>query len=166
MFGGRVVRYGGKGMPPQTHAEPLPWACSPIWVSPFPGASRLYRIRHILSHWGQTRQFLATYVPEPQTSPCMLFGWWLGLWELPGIRVSWDCWSSYGVTISFSSFSPSPNSFLGVSNLSPMHGCQYLCLSQSAAGRASQRTAMLDNSYKGKHLIGTGFRVSEICHSG
>jgi hypothetical protein len=36
----------------------------------------------------------------PQTSPGMLFGWWLSLWELPGVRVSWHCWSSNGAAIS------------------------------------------------------------------
>ena len=23
-----------------------------------------------------------------QTSPCMLFGWWLSRWEFPGVQVS------------------------------------------------------------------------------
>ena len=38
---------------------------------PFPGASRLYRIRHILSHGGQKRQSSTTYMvwdrPTPDT---------------------------------------------------------------------------------------------------
>jgi hypothetical protein len=32
----------------------------------------------------------------PRVSLCMLPGWWLSLWELPGVWVSWDCstWDS------------------------------------------------------------------------
>jgi hypothetical protein len=52
-----------------------------------------------------------------------------------------DC-SSYGVAIPFSSFSPSPNSFIRVSDLRRIVGCKSLHLSQSAADRASQSTAM------------------------
>jgi hypothetical protein len=78
----------------------------------------------------------------PQTSPCMLFGWWLSLWELPGAQISWYSWSFHGVGIPLSSFSSFPNSSIGVSSLCLMLACEYY-LAQSAAGRASQRTAML-----------------------
>jgi hypothetical protein len=37
--------------------------------------------------------------------------------------ISWYCCSSYGVAISFTSFSPSPNSIIGVPWLIPMVGC-------------------------------------------
>ena len=35
---------------------------NPYQASPFPGASRFSRIKHIFSHWGHTRQFSAVYV--------------------------------------------------------------------------------------------------------
>jgi hypothetical protein len=38
-----------------------------------PVASSLYRIRHIFSHWGQTRQFSANHVLEA-ASICFLVG--------------------------------------------------------------------------------------------
>ena len=66
------------------------------------------------------------HVYLPQTSLCMLPGWWLGLWVFPGVQVSWDCWSSYGVALPFSFFNPSPNSTVGVPNFSPMVGCKCL----------------------------------------
>ena len=47
-----------------------------------------------------------------------------------------------GVTLSFSFFNPSPNSTIGDPDFSFVVGCKYLLLSQSDAGRASQRTAM------------------------
>jgi hypothetical protein len=50
----------------------------------FSGASCLYRC--ILFHWGQTKQSSSTYMPGSQTSPCMHVGWWLSLWELPGVQ--------------------------------------------------------------------------------
>ena len=65
----------------------------------------------------------------------MLFGWWLSLWELSGVQVSWHCWSSYVVAIPFSSFNPSPNSSIGICKLSPMLGGGYLHLVQLAAGK-------------------------------
>jgi hypothetical protein len=53
----------------------------------------------------------ATYVPwGPWSSPCMLFGWWLSLWELPEVQVSWLCWSFCRVPIPFRVFNPSSNS--------------------------------------------------------
>jgi hypothetical protein len=118
----------------------------PRSTSPFPGALSLYRIRYIISHWNQTRQSSATYVPEwgrvSSDQPAYALGWWLSFWELPGVQVSWYCWSSYGVAIPFITFTPFPNSSIGVPKLSPMLGRKYLQLSQSAAGRASHRSAM------------------------
>ena len=48
-------------------------------------ASSLYRIRHTLSHGGQTKSLLHMSM-EPHTITDMLFGWWLSPWELPGSR--------------------------------------------------------------------------------
>jgi len=64
------------------------------------------------------------------TTPCKLIGWWLSLWELPRIQVSWHHWSSYGFAIPFSSFNLSPNSSIGVPVLSLLPGCICICLSQ------------------------------------
>lgn len=44
------------------------------------------------------------------TSPCMLLGFWLSLWELWGDQVNWHSCFSYGVAIPFRSFNPSSNS--------------------------------------------------------
>lgn len=45
-----------------------------------------------------------------RNSQCMLLGWWLHLWDLLGSpRVSWNCWSSYRVTLLFSFFQFFPN---------------------------------------------------------
>jgi hypothetical protein len=61
-----------------SHITPLPPAF------PFPGSSNLYSIRHIFSYWGKTTILLLCMCQGPQTSPCMLLGWWLSLWELWG----------------------------------------------------------------------------------
>jgi len=41
--------------------------------------------------------------------------WWLSLWKLLGVWISWDCWSSW-VALPFSFFSPSLNSTIGVTD--------------------------------------------------
>ena len=91
---------------------------------------------------------------EPWTNLCMLFGWWLSLWELPGVQVSWHFWSSGGVAIPFSSVSPSPNSSTGVPDLS-LNGCT----SQSAARRASQRIAMRGSCLQVQYTVSHSVRV-------
>ena len=89
---------------------------------PFSGALTLSRIRHTFSHWDQTRQSSPMYVPGAMDQPMYVLWWWLSLWELPGVQVSWHCSSSYGVDICFSSSDPSPNCSLGVLYLYPMPG--------------------------------------------
>ena len=41
----------------------------------------------------------ATMCQEIWSIICMLLGWWFSLW----VRVSWQCWASYGDTIPFDS---------------------------------------------------------------
>ena len=146
---------------PANYAFPHP-------ASPFPGASSLYRIRCILSHWGQTRQSSATYKPGRAVcvcvcvcvwwaNPCILFDWWLGLWEFWGDQVSY-C-SYYGVAIPFKSFHPFPNFSIEVTVLIPMVGWKYLYLSLSAAGRASQRIATLNFCLQAQYNISNSVSV-------
>ena len=70
----------------------------------------------------------------PWTSPCMLFGWWLSPWELPGVQVSWHCWSSCRIVIFWGPSIFPPNSSTGVPDLHPKFVCGYLHLSQLADG--------------------------------
>jgi hypothetical protein len=81
---------------------------------------QLYKMRPILSHWGQPRHPSATYVPGGLDQP--LYALWLSfsLWELLGVQVSWHCSSSYGTDIPSSFFNPSPNSFRGIPDFCPM----------------------------------------------
>ena len=68
-----------------------------------------------------------------QINPCMLFGWWVSLWECPEVQVTWHCWSSCGVVITFSSFNLFPTSSIGVLGLCPVLECEYLHLPQCLA---------------------------------
>ena len=63
-------------------------------------------------------------------------------------------WSSYGVALLFSVFTPSANSTIGVLDFSPMVGYKYLHLSQSVAGKASQRTVMTEEAEEEGNPIG------------
>jgi hypothetical protein len=67
----------------------------------------------------------------PPISWCMLPGWWLTVWEVSGIQVRWDHWSSYGVALLLSFFQFFPNSTTGVPGSSI--GWEY-CLSQLLVG--------------------------------
>jgi hypothetical protein len=61
--------------------------------------------------------------------------------------------SLYGATIYFNSSNPSLNSSVVVTDLCSVLGCEYLHLSQSTVGGASQRTAMLGSYMKAQHSI-------------
>jgi hypothetical protein len=89
-------------------------------------------------HWGQTRQSSAVYV-SGASDQLMHAAWLLDHWEISGVWVSWDCLSSYGVTLLLNFFQPFPNSITRVVNFSPMLGCK----SKSAACWAPRRTVML-----------------------
>jgi hypothetical protein len=82
---------------------------------------------------GQTRQSSALYVSGALYQPCMLPDWWLSVWEISVVQVSWDCWSSYGISLLHCFFQPFLNSTTGVPNFSPLVGWKYLHLSQSAS---------------------------------
>ena len=77
-------------IPPDTTCRshiPLTWGINDL------------QIKQFLSDWSQTRQSSATMCQDIWSSTCMLLGWWFSLW----VRVSWQCWASYGDTISFDS---------------------------------------------------------------
>jgi hypothetical protein len=67
-------------------------------------------------------------------------GWWLSLWELWGVWLVVIVVLPLGLQPPSSSFSPSPNSSIGVTMLSPMVGSEHPYLCWSGSGRASQRT--------------------------
>jgi hypothetical protein len=67
---------------------------------------------------------------EPHVSWCMLPGGWFSIWQISGVQVSWDCWSSYGVALLLSFFQPFPNSTTGVTGFCPWLGASksFSCL--------------------------------------
>lgn len=69
----------------------------------------------------------------------MLPGWWLSVWVILWVQVSWDCWFSFVVALLLSFFQLFPNSTTGVPSFCSLVGCKYLLLSQSTARWASQR---------------------------
>ena len=79
------------------------------------------------------------YVLEASEQPA--YAVWLVAQSLEVLR---GPHSSCGVSISLKAFSLSPNSSIGIPDFSPVF-VEYLHLSQSVAGRASQRAAMLDS---------------------
>ena len=76
----------------------VPLICSPLcfWEGPSlsipsPWISGLYRTRQFSSTEGRQGSPLLHKCRVPWNSPCIFFGWWLSLWELPGVQVSWHC---------------------------------------------------------------------------
>jgi hypothetical protein len=69
----------------------------------------------------------------PLISWCMHPGWCLSVWEILGVQVCWDCWSSYRVAFPLSVFQLFPNSTTGTTSFCPLVGCKYLHLTLSAA---------------------------------
>jgi len=69
----------------------------------------------------------------PHISWCMLPGWWLSVWEILGIQDSWDCWSSFRITLLLSFFQLFGNSTTGISSFYLLVGCKYVHLTLSAA---------------------------------
>ena len=69
----------------------------------------------------------------PHISWYMLTCWWLRVWEISGVQVSWDCWSCYKVTLLLNFFQLYPNSTTGFSSFCPLVGLKYLHLKFSAA---------------------------------
>ena len=112
-------------LPPSTLTPPRPHYSLEFPVSWGLGASSLTESRpgSPLLHlcWG------------PHISLCMLPGWWLSAWEIPGLQVNWDCWSSCRVTLLFSIFQVFANSTSGVTSLCTLVGCKDLYLTHSAA---------------------------------
>jgi hypothetical protein len=98
---------------------------------------------------------------RPHISLCMLPGWWLSVWKISGVRVSWDGWSSYGDAVLLSFFHLFHNSATGVSGFCPLVECKYLHLTLLAAYWASQRAAMLD-SYWSCSLVLSTISVSKV----
>lgn len=136
------------------HPIPSPSCLKECPSTPYPpsGVSSFYRIRHILPHWGQTKESIFCYICAPVCSLVdgLFSGWSLG----SGLT------DTVGIPMWLTSPSiPSPNYSIGVPNLILMLGYNYLHLSQSATDRASQRTAMLDSYLQAKYSMSNSVRV-------
>jgi hypothetical protein len=45
----------------------------------------------------------------PHISWCMLSVWWPSFWEISGVQINWDSWSSYRIALLLSFFQSSLN---------------------------------------------------------
>ena len=52
-----------------------------------------------------------TYMVGPWPTLCLLFGWWVTLWESPSVQVSWLAGSSNGLPVPLQALNPFPQLF-------------------------------------------------------
>jgi hypothetical protein len=100
-----------------------PHSCLTVLALTYPGVSSLHWSKGLSSHWCLLRPSSVTSICAGAMGSfnvyslvCVLVP---GNWEL-----GWYCCYSYGVANDFTSFSPSPNSSIGVPVLSLMVGCE------------------------------------------
>jgi hypothetical protein len=79
----------------------------------------------------------------PHINWCMLLCWWYSVWEISGVQVNWDYWSSCRVTFLLSFFQLFSNSTTGVNIFCPLIGCKYLTLTLSPACWVFQMAVMI-----------------------
>jgi hypothetical protein len=87
---------------------------------------------------------------------CFVDGLVSGSSQSPGYLT---LWAPYGVANPISTFDPSFNFSIEVSDFNSMVGCRYLHLPQSAAARVYQRTAMVSSCGQVHHSINNSVRV-------
>jgi hypothetical protein len=97
----------------------------------------------------------------PHISWCTL-GWWSSIWEISGVQVNWDCWSSYRVTLLLSFFQLLPNSTTGVSSFCPLVRCKYLHLTLSAACWVFRSAVMLGPFLWALHSLSNSVRPWDL----
>ena len=98
--------------PPCLPPDRSPFHNSPALVSKrmsplaslLPRASCLSMVKCIFFHWAQIRQISAVYVLWASYQLVYAPGLWLSAWEISGVQVSWDCWSSHGTALLLSFF--------------------------------------------------------------
>ena len=95
---------------PRSLHTPTAWSLPSFFCLFFP-LIYLFTLYHdncpISSRYNPSRTS-ATYVWVFKSRRCIHFGWWFIFWELP--RVTWSCWSNYGVPSHSRSLTPSANS--------------------------------------------------------
>jgi hypothetical protein len=93
----------------------------------------------------------------------MLPGWWISVWEISKVQVSWDCWSSYRVAaLLLSFFQLFPNSTTGVSSFCSLVECKYLHLILSAACWVFQRAVTIDPFLWAHHSLSNSIRPWDL----
>jgi hypothetical protein len=98
----------------------------------------------------------------PHISWCMLSVWWSSVWEISGVQVNWDCWSSYRIVLPLSFFQPFPNSTTGVSCFCPLAWWKYLNLTLSVAYWVFQRAVLIGPFLWALHSLSDNVRPWDL----
>jgi hypothetical protein len=138
---------------PLPSQSPSPWGCLHTHT-PNPYSTRPPHSLGPLFSWGFSVSSLTW--PRPGSSPLLYMCWgphiswymlhdcWSNDWEISGVQVNWDYWSSYRAALLLSFFQLFPNSTTEVSSFCPLVWYRYLHLTLSAAGWVFQKAVMID----------------------
>jgi hypothetical protein len=137
-------------LPTVPHPIPPPHLPVSMWTYPPPHSSWPLNSLGPPVSWGLSASSLNKHRPwspllhvcwGPHMSWCMLSVWWSSIWEILGIQINWDCWSSYRIALPLSFFQR--NSSTGVNCFCPLVGWRYLYLTLSAACWIFWRAVMI-----------------------
>jgi hypothetical protein len=89
----------------------------------------------------------------------LMYASWLVVYCLiSAVQVSWNCCSSYRVTLLLSFFQVFPNSTIGLSNFCPLVGCKYLHLTLSEICWVFWRAVMIGSFIWALHSLSNTVR--------
>jgi len=108
-------------------------SCLTALAFPYTGTLSLHRTKGLPFHWSHIQQSLATYAAEVMGPS--IYTHWLVVSSLGALDclIGWYCCSSCRIANTFSSFSPSPNSSLGVCLVRWLAQCIYIWIGQALA---------------------------------
>jgi hypothetical protein len=121
-----------------SHPTPSPRGWShppPHLTSKLPGASSLLRVGASSLNEHRPRHPLLCVCRSPHIRWYMQSVWWSSVWEILGVQINWDCWSSCRIALLLSFFQSSPIQQQG--SAAPVHcvGANiYILLFQLLAG--------------------------------
>jgi hypothetical protein len=131
----------------------------PTWALNFLGPPVFCRLGASSLKEFKTKSQLLYVCSGPHISWCVLSVWWSSVWEVSGVWINWDCWSSYRITLLLNFFQPSTTA---VSCFCPLVEWRYLHLTLSDACWVFQKTVMISPFVWALHCLSYSVRPRDL----